>query len=58
MSKAATCVQTARTGQADEAEHRDEAAQEANGAPGFVGRLWSSLIGFGSAAAVAGARRF
>jgi ubiquinone biosynthesis monooxygenase Coq7 len=47
-----------RSCQADEVEHRDEAAQEANGAPGFVGRIWSSIVGFGCAAAVAGARRF
>jgi ubiquinone biosynthesis monooxygenase Coq7 len=47
-----------RSCQADEVEHRDEAARAANGAPGFVGRLWSSIVGFGSGAAVAGARRF
>lgn len=47
-----------RSCQADELEHRDEAAQAANDAPGFVGRVWSSIVGFGSAAAVAGARRF
>jgi len=47
-----------RSCQADEVEHRDEAARAANGAPGFVGRVWSLIVGFGSAAAVTGARRF
>lgn len=47
-----------RSCQADEVNHRDEAARAANGAPGLVGRLWSSIVGAGSAAAVAGARRF
>jgi ubiquinone biosynthesis monooxygenase Coq7 len=47
-----------RSCQADEVEHRDDAARAANRAPGFMGRLWSSIVGFGSAAAVAGARRF
>jgi hypothetical protein len=47
-----------RSCQADEVEHRDDAARAANGAPGFFGRVWSSIVGLGSAAAVAGARRF
>jgi ubiquinone biosynthesis monooxygenase Coq7 len=47
-----------RSCQADEVEHRDDAARAANRAPGFFGRVWSSIVGFGSAAAVAGARRF
>ena len=47
-----------RSCQADEVEHRDDAARAADGDPGFAGRAWSSIVGFGSAAAVAGARRF
>jgi hypothetical protein len=58
MSTAAACIQTARTGQAEKVEHRDEAARAANGAHGFVARVWSFIVGFGSPAAVTGARRF
>lgn len=43
--------------QADEVEHRDDAARSAGAVPALLGRIWSSIVGFGSAAAVAGARR-
>ncbi len=41
----------------DELEHRDEARHHHGGAPGTLGRLWAALVGSGSAAAVALARR-
>ncbi len=41
----------------DELEHRDEARHHHGGAPGPFGRLWAALVGGGSSAAVALARR-
>lgn len=43
--------------QRDEAEHRDEAARRVTGEGGLAGRLWGAIVGAGSAAAVALARR-
>jgi ubiquinone biosynthesis monooxygenase Coq7 len=43
--------------QEDEVSHRDEAAGLAGPNRGIVMRLWSSLVGAGSAAAVIAARR-
>jgi demethoxyubiquinone hydroxylase (CLK1/Coq7/Cat5 family) len=42
----------------DEARHRDEAREALNGQPGALLRGWCWLVGAGSAAAVAMARRF
>lgn len=44
--------------QADEVHHRDEARDNLAYRPGLALRLWSWLVGFGSAAAVSAARRF
>lgn len=46
-----------RACQKDEIEHRNEAASRVNRAPGPFGRLWSSIVASGSAAAVLLARR-
>jgi ubiquinone biosynthesis monooxygenase Coq7 len=43
--------------QADEVSHRDEAAGLAGSSRGMVIRLWSAIVGAGSAAAVIAARR-
>ena len=43
--------------QADEVSHRDEAAQLATPARGFLLRLWCAIVGAGSAAAVVAAKR-
>ena len=43
--------------QADEVSHRDEAAGLAGSSRGMVMRLWSAIVGAGSAAAVIAARR-
>ena len=43
--------------QADEVSHRDEAAQLATPARGFLLRLWCVIVGAGSAAAVVAAKR-
>ena len=43
--------------QADEVSHRDEAAQLATPARGFLLRLWCAIVGAGSASAVAAAKR-
>ena len=43
--------------QADEVSHRDEAAQLATPARGLLLRLWCAIVGAGSAAAVAAAKR-
>ena len=43
--------------QADECQHRDEAAALRGGAPGVLLRAWCAMVGTGSAAAVALARR-
>ncbi len=42
---------------ADELSHRDEARGALNGPPGLVARLWGRLVGLGSRAGVAVARR-
>jgi len=44
--------------QADEVRHRNEAAGQVKTSPGPVSRLWTSVVGTGSAMAVAAARRF
>jgi len=43
--------------QADEVSHRDEAAQLATPARGLLLRLWCTIVGAGSAAAVVAAKR-